>query len=73
MRHKSVIQQKDIFPIDLYSFLFLFEVHADIKPDNIILVDNILKITDLGLAFGLSSPSQVVRRPTVRGTLGIYT
>jgi len=44
-------------------------VHADIKPDNIILVNNTLKITDLGLAFGLSSPKQIVRRPTVRGTI----
>jgi len=37
-----------------------------------ILVDNVLKITDLGLAFGLSSPRHVLRRPTVRGTIGIY-
>jgi serine/threonine protein kinase len=50
---------------------FLFKVHADIKPDNIILVNNVLKITDLGLAFGLSSSRVAVRRPIVRGTLGI--
>jgi len=37
-----------------------------------ILVGDTLKITDLGLAFGLSSPRQIVRRPTIRGTIGIY-
>jgi serine/threonine protein kinase len=68
--HKLVIQQNQRF---LYLFLLLFKVHADIKPDNMILVGNVLKITDLGLAFGLASPRQVLRRPTVRGTIGIFT
>ncbi|CAF1024578.1 unnamed protein product [Adineta steineri] len=44
-------------------------VHADIKPDNIIIVDGILKITDLGLAFGLPWTRQSTRRPIVRGTI----
>ncbi|CAF1139095.1 unnamed protein product [Adineta ricciae] len=44
-------------------------VHADIKPDNIIIVNNILKITDLGLAFGLPWMRQATRRPVVRGTI----
>lgn len=49
---------------------FSFKVHADIKPDNIILVNNVLKVTDLGLAFRVASPVQAVRRQTIRGTLG---
>ncbi|CAF1094672.1 unnamed protein product [Adineta ricciae] len=44
-------------------------VHADIKPDNLILVNNVLKVTDLGLAFRVASPRQTVRRTGVRGTL----
>lgn len=48
------------------------QVHADIKPDNIIIVNDTLKVTDLGLAFRLSSSRDVVRRQNVRGTLGIY-
>ncbi|UJR23254.1 hypothetical protein I4U23_026274 [Adineta vaga] len=44
-------------------------VHADIKPDNLILVNNVLKVTDLGLAFRVTSPRQTVRRTGVRGTL----
>ena len=52
------------------SFLFSALVHADIKPDNLILVNNVLKVTDLGLAFRVASPRQTVRRTGVRGTLG---
>ena len=47
-------------------------VHADIKPDNLILVNNVLKVTDLGIAFRLDGNQQSVRRPMVRGTLGTY-
>lgn len=53
-------------------FRSLYQVHADIKPDNIIIVNNILKITDLGLAFGLPWMRQATRRPVVRGTIGRY-
>lgn len=53
-------------------FLLLFKVHADIKPDNMVLVGDVLKVTDLGLAFRLASPQQAMRRPRVRGTLGMY-
>ena len=45
-------------------------VHADIKPDNMIMVNNVMKVTDLGLAFRLLSARQAAQRPTVRGTLG---
>ena len=53
-------------------YLYLSQVHADIKPDNIIVVNGTLKVTDLGLAFRLSSSRDVARRQNVRGTLGIY-
>lgn len=45
-------------------------VHADIKPDNMILVNNVVKVTDLGLAFRLASSRQGVQRTGIRGTLG---
>ncbi|CAF0726696.1 unnamed protein product [Rotaria sp. Silwood1] len=44
-------------------------VHADIKPENLLLVNGILKITDLSLAFPLSSTNLAYRQPQVRGTL----
>ncbi|CAF4556969.1 unnamed protein product, partial [Rotaria socialis] len=44
-------------------------VHADIKPENMILVNGLLKITDLSLAFGLPSTGQAMQVPMVRGTL----
>ncbi|CAF4120570.1 unnamed protein product [Rotaria sp. Silwood2] len=44
-------------------------VHADIKPENLILVNGILKITDLSLAFRLNSPNAAVRQPMIRGTI----
>lgn len=44
-------------------------VHADIKPDNMILVNNIIKVTDLGLAFRVASSKEGVQRTAVRGTL----
>ncbi|CAF1251120.1 unnamed protein product [Adineta steineri] len=44
-------------------------VHADIKPDNLILVNGILKVTDLGLALPLGSARHTIRRAAVRGTL----
>ncbi|CAF0899857.1 unnamed protein product [Adineta steineri] len=44
-------------------------VHADIKPDNLILVNGILKVTDLGLALPLGSARNTIRRAAVRGTL----
>lgn len=61
---------KEKFDTNEYLFLFLFSVHADLKPDNLILVDNVLKVTDLGIAFGLPSTRQVFRQPVVRGTIG---
>ena len=48
-------------------------VHADIKPDNMIMVNNVLKVTDLGLAFKLAPDRQSIQRPFVRGTLGIMS
>ena len=48
------------------------QVHADIKPDNLILVNNVLKVTDLGIAFRLDGNRQSVQRPMIRGTLGTY-
>ncbi|CAF3978372.1 unnamed protein product [Rotaria magnacalcarata] len=45
-------------------------VHADIKPDNIILVNNVLKLTDLGIAFRVATPINTVRRGKIQGTLG---
>ncbi len=53
-------------------FYFYFKVHADIKPDNIVIVNNVLKVTDLGLAFRMDSARPAIRRPKVRGTLGTY-
>ncbi|CAF3617221.1 unnamed protein product [Rotaria sordida] len=44
-------------------------VHADIKPENLILVDNTLKITDLSLAFPSTAMGQAFRQPMIRGTL----
>ncbi|CAF2032899.1 unnamed protein product [Rotaria magnacalcarata] len=44
-------------------------VHADIKPDNIILVNNVLKLTDLGIAFRVATPINTVRRGKIQGTL----
>lgn len=55
----------------ILNLFFKFQVHADIKPDNMIIVDNVLKITDLGLAFGLASSKQFIQRPVIRGTIGI--
>lgn len=46
-------------------------VHADIKPDNMVMVDNVIKVTDLGLAFRMALPRQSMQRPRVRGTLGM--
>jgi hypothetical protein len=46
------------------------QVHADIKPDNLILVNNKLKVTDLSLAFPVSSIRMAEQQPVVRGTLG---
>lgn len=63
---------RNSFPFISISLL-IFTVHADIKPDNMILVGNVLKITDLGLAFGSSSSRQLVRRSAVRGTIGMFT
>ena len=37
-----------------------------------ILVNNVVKVTDLGLAFRLVSTRQEVQRTNVRGTLGIF-
>ncbi|CAF4440466.1 unnamed protein product [Rotaria socialis] len=48
-------------------------VHADIKPDNIILVNNVLKLTDLGIAFRVATPINTVRRGRIQGTLGTST
>ena len=45
-------------------------MHADIKPENVILVNGLLKITDLSLAFGLPFMGQAMQVPVVRGTLG---
>nr|ACC43953.1 serine-threonin kinase copy 1 [Philodina roseola] len=44
-------------------------VHADIKPENLILVNNVLKLADLGLAFASPSAQRTVVRPKVGGTL----
>ncbi|CAF0805129.1 unnamed protein product [Didymodactylos carnosus] len=44
-------------------------VHGDIKPENLILVNDTLKVTDLGLAFRLASTRTSVKRPAARGTL----
>ncbi|CAF1034062.1 unnamed protein product [Rotaria sp. Silwood1] len=44
-------------------------VHADIKPENLILVNNVLKVTDLGLAFRINPPAQSVMRRKVLGTI----
>jgi len=63
---------KNIFSF-INSFYFYFKVHADIKPDNIVLVNDVLKVTDLGLAFWMTSPRMAVRRPGIRGTLGTYS
>jgi serine/threonine protein kinase len=57
----------------IYIFYFYFEVHADIKPDNMVLVNGVLKVTDLGLAFQMNSASSVIARPRIRGTLGTYS
>lgn len=48
----------------------LVSVHADIKPDNMIMVNNVMKVTDLGLAFRVTFPREVSLRQRVRGTLG---
>ncbi len=57
-----------------YFFLyFIFKVHADIKPDNLVIVNNVIKLTDLGLAFRMDSPRSTARRPGVRGTLGMHS
>jgi serine/threonine protein kinase len=57
--------------IEEYLFLsFSFKVHADIKPDNMVMVNNVIKVTDLGLSFRMSSPNSTTRRQGVRGTLG---
>ena len=52
---------------------FFSKVHADIKPENLILVNNVLKLTDLGLAFGSPSAQTAVTRPKVGGTLGLLS
>jgi serine/threonine protein kinase len=53
--------------------MYIFQVHADIKPDNLIMVNNVLKLTDLGLAFRMPADRPAARRPGVRGTLGTYS
>jgi serine/threonine-protein kinase TTK/MPS1 len=53
--------------------MYIFQVHADIKPDNLIMVNNVLKLTDLGLAFRMPADRPAARRPGVRGTLGAYS
>ncbi|CAF3983370.1 unnamed protein product [Rotaria sp. Silwood2] len=47
-------------------------VHGDIKPENLILVNNVLKLTDLGLAFRINPPAQAVQRRKILGTIGTY-
>jgi len=69
MTQKLVRMQTKMI-LNKHVLFFCFEVHADIKPDNMILVKNTLKITDLGLAFQLASPRQTIQRPAVRGTIG---
>ena len=65
-----VFQLNEKSKIALVFLFILFQVHADIKPDNLILVNNMLKITDLSLAFQLPSPRQFIQRPIIRGTTG---
>ena len=38
-----------------------------------IMVNNVLKVTDLGLAFKLAPDRQSIQRPFVRGTLGMMS
>jgi hypothetical protein len=37
-----------------------------------IMVNNTIKVTDLGLAFRLASNRQGIRRQAIRGTLGMH-
>ncbi|CAF0804367.1 unnamed protein product [Rotaria sordida] len=44
-------------------------VHADIKPENLILVNNVLKLTDLGVSFRINAPIQTIQRSRIIGTI----
>jgi hypothetical protein len=35
------------------------------------MVNDVIKVTDLGLAFRMNSPTQTTRRKGIRGTLGM--
>lgn len=36
------------------------------------MVGNVLKITDLSLAFGVPVTGQAIQQPVIRGTIGTY-